>query len=705
MKRNILSNISFNFLIKVITYLFSFLTVLYVARVLQPAAYGRISFSSSYAGYFVMLARLGMPIYAMRACAEHRDDRRELGRIFNELWSINVLLSIISGVIFLISVALVPKLGDNREFLLVFGCSIVFQMLGCEWLFRGLEQFRFLAVSSFICKLVSFICILIFVRSPEHVLLYAIFSVMTGYGSQVVCFIMLRRHVDVSFRIHINTKHFRPLFVFFLMSCAVYIYSSLDLTMLGFMRSDYETGIYNLAAKGRSVLTMTGGLVWGAVLPAATGLWKDGNRKKFEALASRAIVAVCGIQLLATVFCMIFAKELILLAGGEAYLGAVPAFRILVLSLVPVGASNILGGQVLIPAGKEKRLLGAEVAGAVFNFIANLILIPYLSIVGAAITTTVSEIIVVIICLYYVKKDLGMDFCVGLLKRGVRRGRKEWELFRIRALDRLMRERLPMYCPCCDTYLKRFVNGGYDRRPDIYDPGRYAGMDQEVICPVCRSLPRHRILAVWMGEHIEDVGSERVLRFREDAVMLKDEGALRLREDAVPLRDMRVLHFAQEKSLRMWMDRNGVGYATADLNKPADLKIDIEDTGLEDGAYDLIICNHVLEHVSDYGKALKELKRIVSPQGLIIISFPVDSSYATVYEDATVVSREERIRCFGQYDHLRVFGRDSVSMLRSFGFTVDEIRGSDCDVRIKPVVGPGDYDLDILYVLRDGGSL
>ena len=165
------------------------------------------------------------------------------------------------------------------------------------------------------------------------------------------------------------------------------------------------------------------------------------------------------------------------------------------------------------------------------------------------------------------------------------------------------------------------------------------------------------------------------------------------------------MHFAQEKSLRMWMDRNGVGYTTADLNKPADLKIDIEDTGLEDGAYDLIICNHVLEHVSDYGKALKELKRILSPQGIIIISFPVDSSYATVYEDASVVSREERIRRFGQYDHLRVFGRDCVSMLRSFGFTVEEIRGSNCDIRIKPVVGPGDYDLDILYVLRDGGGL
>lgn len=90
-------------------------------------------------------------------------------------------------------------------------------------------------------------------------------------------------------------------------------------------------------------------------------------------------------------------------------MSAVPAFRTLLLCLVPVGASNILGGQVLIPAGKEMRLLTAEAAGVVFNFVANLILIPRLSIIGAAITTIISEIIVWIVCLYYVRKDLDMD--------------------------------------------------------------------------------------------------------------------------------------------------------------------------------------------------------------------------------------------------------------------------------------------------------
>ena len=148
------------------------------------------------------------------------------------------------------------------------------------------------------------------------------------------------------------------------------------------------------------------------------------------------------------------------------------------------------------------------------------------------------------------------------------------------------------------------------------------------------------------------------------------------------------------------MDRHGIRAVTADLFNPADLKIDIEDTGLESDSYDVIICNHVLEHVTDYRKALRELRRIVRPDGMIIISFPVDTKLDTAYEDNRIVTKEDRVRHFGQHDHLRVFGRDSKELLEHHGFIVEEIRGEDCDAIIKPVVGPADYDYDVLWACR-----
>lgn len=675
MKRSILKNISYNFIIKIISYLFSFLELLYVTRVLQPEAFGRTSFASSYAGYFVLLANLGMPVYAMRACAEKGDDRKELSRTFHELWSINVVMSAASGAVFAGTVLLFPRLRENGVLLAIYGSTILFQMIGCEWLFRGLEKFRFLAVSSLVCKAVSFICILMFVRSAQQVWLYALFSVLTAYGSSVACFLALHRYVDFSFRIHINKNHFKPLFVFFMMSCAVSVYSSLDLIMLGFMKTEYETGLYSIAAKGKSVLAMTGGLVWNAILPLATKLWKAGDRNHFESIAAKSLVIVSAIQTAVAFICIIFAEELIVFAGGEAYLGSVPAFQILLLSLIPIGASNILGGQVLIPAGKERRLLSAEIAGAVFNFIANMILIPYLSILGAALTTVISEVIVWLLCIYYIKKDLNMDFGIAIIRKATGKFIRTYRLIRIRARSRHKGTALPYYCPCCNTYLKQFVNGGYENRPDIYNTARYQEIDQNVICPVCGSLPRHRILVSWMNGNQEWVAGKSIL------------------------------HFAQEKSVRMWFDRYHIDYTTADLYHSADLKINIEDTGLEDGSYDIIICNHVLEHVSDYKKALSEMYRIIRPGGRMIISFPVDRSFRTVYEDHTISSEEERVRHFGQNDHLRIFGNDSAELLASFGFQVTEITGTGCDTKIKPVVGPADYDDNVLWCLTKKTAL
>ena len=440
--------------------------------------------------------------------------------------------------------------------------------------------------------------------------------------------------------------------------------------MLGFMRSDYETGLYQLASKGKSVLTLLGGIVWSSILPLASRLWREGERKQFESLAVKSVTIVCGIQLLVMTGALIFSREIMLFIGGEEYLESVDSFRILLLSLVPIGASNILGGQVLIPAVMEKKLLRAELLGAGFNFIANLIAIPYFSILGAAVTTTVSEVIVWLVCLYYVKKDLNMDFGVGLLRRLGRKCSRKVRVFSARATSRLRGGNLPFYCPCCDTYLKHFIDGGFDKKPERYNPDRYRGIDQNAICPVCGSLPRHRILVSWMNDHVEII------------------------------REKRILHFAQERSMRMWMDRNGIKSITADLYSPADLKLNIEDTGLEGNSYDLIICNHVLEHVSDYMKALRELHRIIRPAGKVIISFPVDQNLSSVYEDPSITTEKDRIKCFGQNDHLRVFGIDSPKMLESVGFKVTLIRGEDYDEMIKPVVGPADYDYNILWVLE-----
>ena len=144
------------------------------------------------------------------------------------------------------------------------------------------------------------------------------------------------------------------------------------------------------------------------------------------------------------------------------------------------------------------------------------------------------------------------------------------------------------------------------------------------------------------------------------------------------------------------MEREEVECITADLNTDADLKLNIQATGLPDGSYDLIICNHVLEHVDDFRLALKEMYRILRIGGSFICSFPMDPKIELVDEDP-VNSPEERFLRFGQTDHKRVFGMKADQLLSDAGFTVEVINGIDYPEEILPVIGPADYDMNILF--------
>ena len=224
-----------------------------------------------------------------------------------------------------------------------------------------------------------------------------------------------------------------------------------------------------------------------------------------------------------------------------------------------------------------------------------------------------------------------------------------------------------VYCPCCETKSMAFVAGSYADYPERFNQTRYEDTKQEVLCPVCRALPRHRILASWCEKYQE------------------------------LLKTAKVLYFAPEYSMTLWMKRHAISYTTADLYKEADLKLDIQETGLPDEVYDVIIANHVLEHVDDFRAALKEMKRILRSGGSFICSFPMDPKVELLDEDPGVHTDSERFLRYGQNDHKRVFGMEADKFLTEAGFIVERIDGNDYPTDILPVIGPADYDINVLF--------
>ena len=177
-------------------------------------------------------------------------------------------------------------------------------------------------------------------------------------------------------------------------------------------------------------------------------------------------------------------------------------------------------------------------------------------------------------------------------------------------------------------------------------PYGYGKQRNNVLSPSTLSLERHRLL--WL-----------YLKHETDFFTAKHK----------------VLHFAPEQAFyKRFKKLKNLDYTTTDLNSPlADVKADICNLPFSDNEFDIILCNHVLEHIPDDTKAIQELYRVLKPNGFGVFQIPQDLNRAETFEDNTITDEKERAKIFGQYDHVRIYGRDYFDKLRSVGFKAEEV--------------------------------
>lgn len=187
-------------------------------------------------------------------------------------------------------------------------------------------------------------------------------------------------------------------------------------------------------------------------------------------------------------------------------------------------------------------------------------------------------------------------------------------------------------------------------------PYGYSKQRKNALSPSTLSLERHRLM--WL--------------------FLKNETSF-----FTSSKKIKTLHIAPEQCfLKIFKKQKNLDYVTSDLESPiADVKADICNLPFKDDSFDVVFCNHVLEHIPDDKKAMQELFRVLKKGGFGVFQIPQDMSRENTFEDASITDKEERTKIFGQYDHVRVYGRDYFNKLRSVGFKVDEV---DYTQRITP---------------------
>jgi SAM-dependent methyltransferase len=190
-------------------------------------------------------------------------------------------------------------------------------------------------------------------------------------------------------------------------------------------------------------------------------------------------------------------------------------------------------------------------------------------------------------------------------------------------------------CPVCEKSFSKFLSYGSE-----------VAHRENVLCPFDLTLERHRLM--WL--------------------YLKDESNF----FTAPKLD--VLHIAPEQCfIHKFKKQANLNYLTGDLESPiADIHFDLHSIPLEDNRFDVLFCNHVMEHVNDPLQCMREIYRVMKPGGWAIMQVPQDMNRETTYEDASIITPEDREKHFWQKDHVRLFGRDYPQWLEKAGFKVEE---------------------------------
>lgn len=287
-KKSLKLNFIMNAILTMSSFIFPLITFPYVSRVLLPEGTGKVSFATSLISYFSMFAQLGISTYGIRACAKVRDSREELTRTAHELLFINLVMCLVSYVALAVALLTVPRLRDERTLYVVVSFTIILTAIGMEWLYKALEQYTYITIRSIIFKLVSLVAMFLLINTKDDYVIYGGITIFAPSASNILNFINVHKYIDMRpVGKYDRNCHFRPVAIFFAMSCATTIYTHLDTVMLGFMAADEDVGYYNAAVRIKTILVSVVTSLGTVLLPRASYYIECGKMDEFKRITKR----------------------------------------------------------------------------------------------------------------------------------------------------------------------------------------------------------------------------------------------------------------------------------------------------------------------------------------------------------------------------------------------------------------------------------
>lgn len=391
-----------------LTILFPLITFPYASRVLGTDEFGRYTFSASVVTYFQLFATFGISTFAIREGAAIRNDRKAISGLASDLFSFNIITCSIAYVALFLLVKFNPKIHSYEGLMCIQSTCMILTMLGLDWVNNVYEDFLYITIRYIIIQIIALICIFMFIHSSTDTTKYCLILVGGSYGGNLLNLLYIRRYIDLpkpnKFPIK---KYISPLSILFVNSLATTIYVNSDVTMIGIFLNDSEVGLYSFASKIYNLLKYFINAAVIVTIPRLAAVVNE-DQKEYNSLIQIALNTLLIFLLPVAAGLFMLSKQIVIVAGGEEYIGGYSSLMVLSFSLVFALLASICTNCILIIHKLEKRILTSTIISAAINVLLNLILIPSIGIVGAAITTVGAELVNLIIQAYFIKKDVNV---------------------------------------------------------------------------------------------------------------------------------------------------------------------------------------------------------------------------------------------------------------------------------------------------------
>lgn len=399
-------NIIYSLILVLGNYLFPLITFPYVSRVLGVTQIGVVNFVDSIVNYYIMFSMLGLSILGIREIAKSKNNALEISRVFSTLLALNFIITILLLVIYLSAIFIFPQLYTYRYLLYIGAVKLFFNVFLLEWLYRGLENFKYITICSLLLRSIYVVSLFVLVKNANDVLVYYMLTVSLVVFMAIVNTSYSTRHVKFCFKnVHNLRFYIKPYVELGIYLILTSMYTTFNVIYLGFVSTQDEVGYYVTALKIYTIILGAFTAFTNVMMPRMSALLSDRNSEDFQKLTRSSFYLFISLSFPIICYVISMAPDIIYLIAGDGYEGAITPMRIIIVLILFVGLAQILAIQVLIPLKKDKIVLKAAFVGAVIGIIFNVVLVKLFSSVGTAITLCISEISVTLLLLFYVIRN------------------------------------------------------------------------------------------------------------------------------------------------------------------------------------------------------------------------------------------------------------------------------------------------------------